>query len=134
MSRVLLTLVFLLPMASSCATAPKSLTQASTGGWEDRGHIDLMVRVQNDHYLPVRITAVWEHMNYYLGEVVPGSTAVFQLPGYLLESRGSPKFLADPKGSAQDFLTAPVNCADSHWVEWRLKRNLHQSRPFVLSP
>jgi hypothetical protein len=96
--------------------------------------MDLSVRIQNEHYDPVRVSAVWEDMDYFLGVVNPGTSAVFRLPSYLLASHGGPRFRADPQGSAQDQLTQPVNCARARWVEWRLKRNLISSRPTVFSP
>ncbi len=134
MARLFLPLTCLLFLTVSCATSSNPFDRIPGPGREGRNHVDMMVRVQNDHYLPVRVSAVWEQMDYFLGEIQPGATETIRLPGYLLESQGSPQFLADPRGSTQEFLTPPVNCEGARWIQWQLKRNLHQSRPFVLRP
>jgi hypothetical protein len=121
-------------MTMACATTSDPFQDMADGRKGERTPWDLNVRIQNDHYDPVKISAVWEGMDYFLGMVEPGQSRTFRMPAYLLTSRGGPRFLADPEGSAQDQLTAPVDCVRARWVEWRLKRNLHTSRPTVFSP
>jgi len=94
--------------------------------------IDVNVQVHNDHYGPVLVTAVWDDMTYFLGEVGVDETRIFRLPGYLVSERGGPRFLADPRGSTQEFLTDPVPAETARWIQWTLKRNLHPSRPHVM--
>jgi hypothetical protein len=96
--------------------------------------MEVLLRVENKHFDPVMISAVWDRMSYFLGEVSPGATEVYQIPGHLLDSEGCPRFLAKPRGSAQEQLTAPLECEGARWVEWHLKRHLHPSRLLVLSP
>ena len=140
MARMLLMVVFLSPFVSACATASTSDPFRTDpegdwrGEWPGREDLDLMVRVENRHYSQVRISAVWDRTDYFLGDVPPGATRIFWVPGHILESNGGPRFLADPLGSAQELLSTPVNCAGARWVEWRLKRNLHPTRPSVLAP
>jgi hypothetical protein len=118
----------------ACATTSDPFQDIADGKKVERAPWDLNVRIQNEHYDPVRISAVWEGMDYFLGVVEPGGSKTFQLPSYLVAGRGGPRFRADPEGSAQDQLTAPVNCVRARWVEWKLKRNLHASRPTVFRP
>lgn len=122
----------LLVTSLACVSTSTPFGKEADNPWGGRTSIDLKIRIQNDHYEPVRVFAVWEEMDFYFGEITPGSTQQFQLPGYLLESQGGPRFLADPVGSAQELLTAPVECVGARMVEWRIRRNFHASRPRVL--
>lgn len=125
-------IVLLLPLLAGCATTSKPFQDTGQELWARRAATDIFVRVSNDHYLPVRVTAIWEGADYFLGEITPGATEILRLPGNLTASYGEPRFLADPSGSTQEFLTDPVSCQRARWIEWRLKRNLHPSRPHVL--
>ncbi len=121
-------------LLSSCVTHSRSNPFDLGGGeqWDSATRVDLSLRVENKHFDPVVISAVWDRTKYFVGEVSPGGTEVFQIPGHLLDVRGSPRFLAKPKGSAQEQLTAPLECDGVRWVEWRLKRHLMPSQLVVL--
>ncbi len=121
----------LLPLAAGCAPAASSFGTSAPSVWENRENVDVMVQVENQHYDVVRVDAVWERMEYFLGEVGPGSTRTFRLPGHMLATFGQPRLRANPRGSANELLSSPVKCQHARAVEWRLKRNLHPSRPFV---
>lgn len=131
MSLTLLSATFVLATTLGCAISPSPARERAADPWRGRAGADLTVRVENNHYEPVRVTAVWDRLDYFLGEIPANSAGTFRLPGYLLESHGGPRFLADPRGSAQDQLTAPVDCVRARTVEWRLRRNFHPSRPIV---
>ena len=132
MGRFLCFAALLLPFSVACATATHPFQDTGEELWARRAFADINVRVENEHYLAVRVVAVWDDMDYFLGEVAPGSTETFRLPGSLVASHGGPRLLADPRGSTQEVLTAPVACQKARWIEWRLKRNLQPSRPHVL--
>lgn len=122
----------LLPLASSCVSLGAPLDRSLESMRLDRSLVDVEIRVRNDHYLPVRLTAIWPEMDYYLGEIRPGEDLVFRIPGSLVANRGNPRFLADPNGSTQEFLSDAVDMYQCRWVDWRLKRNLLGSRPFAM--
>lgn len=134
MVRSYLSLTFVLTLTIGCVTTSDPFADIAGGKRLGQTPMDLRVRVKNEHYDPVSVSAVFEDMNYFLGIVRPGVSQTFQIPSYILASHGGPRFHADPEGSAQDLLTQPVNCARARTVEWRIKRNLHASRPRVFSP
>ena len=137
MARLFLTFIVLLLSTASCTTPSSSANpfdRQQNGKRDPASRMDLMVRVQNEHFDFVRVSAVWGKTHYYLGDVPPGETDTYRLPGHLLESLGGPRFLANPKGSANEQLTDPVSCEQARWVEWRVKRHLLPSRPRVMAP
>jgi hypothetical protein len=91
-----------------------------------------MIRVENRHIDPVVVSAIWRTSRYFLGEVQPGGTSVYQIPGHLLDSQGNPKLVAKAKGRAIEEITDPIRCDQVRWVEWRLRRHLMASRLVIL--
>lgn len=134
MIRSCFSLTCILTLTIACVSTHDPFQDISDGKIPGRPQMDLIVRVENQHYDPVSISAVFADMDYHLGVVRPGGSQNFRLPSYILASHGGPRFRADPEGSAQDLLTQPVNCVRARTVEWRIKRNLHASRPRVFSP
>ena len=134
MARLLLILVCLFPFVVSCVSTPNPFDQPRPGERNEVQRMDLMVRVENDHYDPVIVSAVWPNQRHFLGEVPPGGTEIFSIPGHILDTQGGPRFLADPRGSTNEQLTDPIDCVHARWVRWKLKRHLLPSRPVVLSP
>jgi hypothetical protein len=134
MARLLVILFFLLIPATSCMSTATPFSGPSGRDWAEVQRMDLMVQVENHHFDPVKISAVWPNQRFFLGEVLPGRTETFRIPGHVLEIEGGPRFLADPVASTNEQLTEPVNCEKARLVRWRLKRHLVPSRPVVLSP
>ncbi|NNM05019.1 MAG: hypothetical protein HKO65_07930 [Gemmatimonadetes bacterium] len=131
----LLAVPFLLLVVLGCATTSLNpFDRPLNGKAEPFQRMDLMVRVENEHFDPVVIWAVWPQERYFLGEVQPGGVEVFRIPSHILDIQGGPKFLADPRGSVNEQLTETVDCVYAHWVRWKIKRHLIPSRPVVLMP
>ena len=121
-------------LALSCATPRNPDPFQATPGedWRTESPEDLMIRVENNHYDPVVVSAVWGTSTHFLGEIQPGATEVYWIPGHILQSEGNPRFRANPRGPALEQVTDPIRCKDARWIEWRLKRNMMPSRPVIL--
>ena len=93
---------------------------------------DVMVEVQNQHWLEMRVWVEWPGARHLLGNVEPGGSAVFQVPGQLMRRPAEPRLYAESVGSIDEVHTGPIDLTAGHRIEWRLKRVLANSRPRVM--
>jgi len=94
--------------------------------------LDLPIEVSNDHWLPMRIWVEWPGMSRFLGDVAPGTTATYQVPRELVRRFGPLRLHADPTGSIDEVLSAPLDLAHGSRVQWRLRKVLSNSRARVM--
>lgn len=117
-------LAFLALTFSACALAPATERPLSS---TQEPATDPVVEVRNDHLLSVRIFTFWSGTRYFLGEVPPGTVASFRVPRELV--RGDQiRLLADPIGSADEYMTDPVELGGGRHIEWQVRTYLRGSR------
>ena len=92
----------------------------------------LSVVVSNEHWLSMQVWVYWPGMRRFLGDVAPGSSTTFQVPGDLVRRFESLRLYADPTGSAEDVLTDPLDVRGGRRIEWRLRKMLLNSHARVI--
>lgn len=118
------TLLALAVLIAGCATSGGPLPT-------ERDGTDLLVEVRNDHWLPMRVWALWDdNTRIYLGQVYPEGHYLYRIPSSTLEFRGDCRLLAEAMGNADEVTTDPIDWT-AHRVRWHLEKQLLSSRPHV---
>jgi len=94
--------------------------------------VDVSIDVTNDYWLPIRVWVDWPDGRYFLGDVEPGRTNAFRLPGYLAERSETMRLFGDAVGSVDQILSDPLDVRTGRHIEWRLHRVLSFSRAHIM--
>ena len=90
------------------------------------------IEIRNDHWRAIRVFMVAAEGRYFLGDIAPDAVQLFQIPKEFIKADGKAQFLADPDGSADEYLTEPIQVAGVGRIYWRLRKSLYNSRPIRL--
>lgn len=124
----------LVVLAAGCAPvvngAPSPFDDAASR--RETTAMDVMVEVRNQHWLPMRVWVEWPTMARFLGDVAPGGSAAFSVPGYLVQRMGGMRLHAETRGSIDEVLTEPIDMGGGRRVEWTLRKVLGNSRPRII--
>jgi hypothetical protein len=110
---------------SACAASRGSGSHRSPYG-PDRV-TDPIVEVRNDHLLSIQIFTFWSGSRYFLGEVSPGTVRTFRIPRDVVQGNRI-QLMADPLGSANEYVTDPIELGGVHRIQWHVRTYLRGSR------
>lgn len=120
MTRKVLTLAV---AATVTACAPGASRDApELPGQPAPGQADILVDVENDRPVQLKIFATRANMRFLVGEVGGRQQATFRLPPMILRGEGELRLVAEPRGSTQFQESEPIVLTDARLVKWRLRR------------
>lgn len=98
----------------------------SGGGEIKPGEIPVSVEVNNQHALPMDVTALGSGIVYRMGTVHPGMRSHFKVPQTLV-GNGSVTFEARPVGGGQPFRSGEILLSPGALVDFRIAPQLFNS-------
>lgn len=116
MSRIL-TAMAVAVVAAGCAT-----TGEGSYGTPESDGFDVVINVENDHWYDMRIFVEGGiGAQKILGDVPARSARTFTLPRQLVGSSSELRLIADPRGSARQLMSKPLDLARGHNLNWQLR-------------
>lgn len=104
-------------VAAGCATGGEEAYQAPAGDG-----FDVVINVENDQWYEMRIFVEGGiGAQKILGNVPARSSRTFTLPRQLVGSASELRLIADPRGSARQIISQPLDMSRGHNVQWQLQ-------------
>jgi hypothetical protein len=112
-------------MGGGCAHGTAGSSEVSSG--DER----TVIRVTNNNWSDMTIYLVRSGTQQRLGNVPSQSTGTFIVPTHVLATASRLHLAADPIGSSQVFLSAPLLINPGQSAEWKLENTLALSSVWI---
>src|SRR4028119_925965 len=114
-------------LGAACARAAPGGGALAPGMYPGESEAPPTVRVTNNNWANMTVTAVRGGTRIRLGMVTSMATQVFRLPGAVTTGAGGLRLLADPIGGSEEFLTPAVQVSRGDEVKLEIQNQLQIS-------